>query len=320
MTEIKKVVSHEQHTARLKAIEEALGSSINPNPAKALTPPSVLTPAPTRPLTPSLDNDLSAVFAAAVSLKNKNEVFYRAHEEAEVSHSNFNELFSAFSQEYQTPSLMSTPTRARVKGNTPLTSPNLLAPIMWTPAILGTSSTQLSPVKSALAPATINTSPEKPEETTIPTSPSTLSPRNVTWVVYLGVNEIDGIYYSWVESEPKKHDGAFYTSSGNKSKIVKGFKSHECAKISYNETKESGVLALLKNREDKQMEKFLVLQGVQPGIYTKRFEFMSTGLGWRGGIVERHLVDDVMAVEIFEQRKDEGKIAIIHADDHFLNL
>ncbi|THU81327.1 hypothetical protein K435DRAFT_693807, partial [Dendrothele bispora CBS 962.96] len=67
----------------------------------------------------------------------------------------------------------------------------------------------------------------------------------------------------------------------------------------------------------KYNEHFIVLEGVQPDVYTGRAQLMKSGLGWRGGHVirfhgTRHDAEDVLAwhedeVRILERWVTESK-------------
>ncbi|KAF9065533.1 hypothetical protein BDP27DRAFT_1188220, partial [Rhodocollybia butyracea] len=64
----------------------------------------------------------------------------------------------------------------------------------------------------------------------------------------------------------------------------KSFKGFSTAKRYYDEVHDAGILDLLKPVPVPN-EVFIVIQGVHPGVYTKRYELLSKGLGWQGGYV-----------------------------------
>ncbi|KAF9067371.1 hypothetical protein BDP27DRAFT_1191049, partial [Rhodocollybia butyracea] len=64
----------------------------------------------------------------------------------------------------------------------------------------------------------------------------------------------------------------------------KKFDDFRTAKMYYNEVCNTGILNLLKPVPCRD-EIFIVIRGVNPGIYKKRYELLNKGLGWRGGYV-----------------------------------
>ncbi|THU86935.1 hypothetical protein K435DRAFT_804727 [Dendrothele bispora CBS 962.96] len=92
------------------------------------------------------------------------------------------------------------------------------------------------------------------------------------YVIYRSSSET-GVFESW--SVVQK------LVNGDKNAVFKGFQSKETAQLSYALTADSGILELIKERD----EHYTVVEGVSPGTYTGPYALLRDGLNWSSGVV-----------------------------------
>ncbi|KAF9045859.1 hypothetical protein BDP27DRAFT_1243810, partial [Rhodocollybia butyracea] len=91
-----------------------------------------------------------------------------------------------------------------------------------------------------------------------------------------------------------------------KDRLIKGFPNFDAAKDHYQECLMTGVLEILKEDEATDMF-YIVRQGFEPGVYTKRHMLME-GLNYCGGDVRRFCGTLLEAHAAFNLLQSQGLI------------
>ncbi|THU86729.1 hypothetical protein K435DRAFT_867965 [Dendrothele bispora CBS 962.96] len=285
---------------------------------------------------PTTMETLSDLFQATVSLQDAHKNLYDAHAEAEASYENFQLTFSQLSELYKPPSLPASPVRnpnscgtprtGNSSGVPPLSVDKVRFPLTQPPTPQTPKKTQLVSPTAQTGAIPFNVNAPSPEYAT-PTRriaselevPEEMEPLGKklgyrAYVVYNGQNGCHGVYTHWLESQKGLRDGVFYVRGDQGTRLLKGFNSLEDAQRSYTEIKESGILSLFQNPVDRRREKFVVVKGLWPGIYRDWASLLREGLGYRGGLVERHIANDAEADQIFRGFVAQGMVEVLHAD------
>lgn len=110
--------------------------------------------------------------------------------------------------------------------------------------------------------------------------------------------------------------------STDSNQIWQGFLSFSVAEQLYERFVTSNIPHLLKAHAPSPNERFIVVKGHQPGVYTTRRCLIIEGLRFGGGVVERILVNSTnpkVADDLFALREREGNIKYIDIYSFFNN-
>ncbi|KAK7032202.1 hypothetical protein VNI00_013376 [Paramarasmius palmivorus] len=129
------------------------------------------------------------------------------------------------------------------------------------------------------------------------------------YIIYLGRDPethlmIHGIYCHWFG-----YGGAqrLVTQSGKEPVIWRAFTNTTIAHEFHSELERNRIFHLLRKPADETTY-FIVIEGVNPGVYQNKLDFISTGLRWRGGRVERHVGDYQSAMDAFRMYRQRREV------------
>jgi hypothetical protein len=186
-----------------------------------------------------------------------------------VTRSPVAEHFSLHTTASETNSLSSPSTlskRPRTQTYSPqkaLIAYHVTSPLTNFPSDTSSMSSKLSaPGSTNVIPGGIYQHTPEPE----PSPPQVFQKVKKIYVVFWGRDDIDGIFENWYGSDGMK--GAMEVTVGIPDAIHRSFNNHDLAHKAYQESKRTGVLAILKNKTPK--EHFIVVEGENPGVYTRR--------------------------------------------------
>ncbi|KAE9397604.1 hypothetical protein BT96DRAFT_940855 [Gymnopus androsaceus JB14] len=117
------------------------------------------------------------------------------------------------------------------------------------------------------------------------------------YVVYFRINGQQGVFESWNEAEK--------LCRGYPDAIQQSFNDHELGRRAFNDWNQYRTSEALM--ESSAQEKFIVVVGKQPGVYSRK-GLAKFGLGWRGGQVARFDSSWDNAHELFEQFTEAGTV------------